>query len=124
MRHFLLVLRNDIFKIVIIHINWEVFDIILVETFIKLRKVMLNKLAKRVVIRRFFEISTFELIYRACNARKIFLCYLLYSCHMLLFLKELLYEFFVLERSMVQRLYEVLSIDIFECRQLVELLTQ
>ena len=124
MRHFLLVLRNNIFKMVIIHINWEVFDIILAKTFIELRKIMLNKLTEWVVIRRFFKISTFELIYRAWNARKIFLCYLFYSCHMLLLLKKLLYEFFILERSMVQRLYEVLSIDIFKCRQLVELLAQ
>ena len=81
---------------------------------------MLDEATETVVEGRALAIATLELVPRPGNSALVLLCYQLDFLHLVLFIQELLEEFFVWDVPMVQGLYEILFEDLFELRQLVE----
>lgn len=101
----------------IVHIDREVLYFI---NTVKQFKISLYELTKSVVVLRLLVIATFQHILWQILKKMVFsLGIWLDACHMIMFLLEFLDKFFVLEGSMVQRFFEILSVHILKDRHLV-----
>lgn len=83
---------------------------------------MLDEISETVIEGRAFAIATLELVPSPRNSALVLLSYQFDFLHLVLFVQELLDEFFVLDVPVVQGLDEILFEDLFKLSQLVKFL--